>query len=195
MPSRVIMPTIDGTQVFKSVPFFQELDGKFFPSLREIEENEIATSNKIYELLKDTSDYCKSAVIQQYNELYIWNDNVYDFKDILAPILAVGYDERGLPILTMPHFQLAKKDTNFYTYTDEEIYILWGRLSVKYNYTFQQLKDFLEKIDDLCDWYGLRRDDIIYNLSNVGYNKEYGFRIIDYGLAEEFDGERYRLIF
>ena len=50
---------------------------------------------------------------------------------------------------------------------------------------YSQYKKFTNKVEDLCENFSLRADDILKNPSNVGYHPILGLRIIDYGLIDE----------
>lgn len=49
-----------------------------------------------------------------------------------------------------------------------------------------QIENAIERISEVCSDFNLNLDDILGNLSNCGYNTQLGFRVIDFGLDEEF---------
>ena len=51
--------------------------------------------------------------------------------------------------------------------------------------SFNQYKNFAEKVSYLCEDFNLREDDIFLNPSNIGYHPVLGLRIIDYGLTND----------
>lgn len=172
MSSRQIVE--DGENVRKIIPDFDFLNGKIFSQEFDAEE--------IYDLIEGASLLCKSAVIQQYNELLIYQK--WSRKTPLAPLIDWDYDSRNLPVLIFPKFLPIVPDEKFYTLADEENYIELGRVGAQYGYSLQDIRVFLNEVRDVCDEFGLVEDDIFYNLSNIGANKQYGLRVIDYGFVD-----------
>ena len=169
-----------GDTVMKVVPTFDCLKNIKFPFWDNKEE--------IYKILKDVPLLCKSAVIQQYNEYIIYNELQTDSK-ILAPILNCFWDERNLPILQYPIFKPFATDENFYAFSDEENLIQLGIMGAYFNYDLKDISNFIREVKEACITFGLREDDILNNLSNIGFNSQYGIRVIDYGLIESDDFE------
>ena len=185
MSSRQIIDC--GATIKKVVPPFPELENKKFPYPLEPDGN---IQEQIYNLLKDMPKLAQSAITQQYNEYYIFRYT--ENKEAIAPIQYFSRDERGLPILEFPKFIPLASDKTFYRFTDEESLIEFGRIAGKLNVDFKEIKDFIEKVKNLCYEFDLYIDDMMYNLSNMGYNKDYGFRIIDYGLC--YNSGKYELV-
>ena len=167
-----------GNTILKVVPTFDCLENVKFPIRDNTEE--------IYKILEDAPLLCKSAVIQQYNEYIIYNELRPDSK-ILAPILNCFWDERNLPILQYPIFKPFAADENFYTLNDEENLIQLGIMGARFGYDLKYISNFIKEVREVCEEFNLREDDILCNLSNIGYNSNYGICIIDYGLIDETD--------
>ena len=176
MSSRQIQ--IFGNTILKMVPTFDCLKNVRFPEWNDTEE--------IYKILESTPQLCKSAVIQQYNEYIIYNELRANNK-ILAPILDYFWDERNLPILKYPIFKPFVADENFYQLSDEENLIQLGILGAHFGYDLKYMSNFIKEVREVCDEFNLREDDILHNLSNIGFNSNYGIRVIDYGLVDETD--------
>lgn len=164
-----------GEYVTKSIPNFSEIEHIKFPGIEDKEG--------ISNLLENTSLLCKSAVIQQYNEYVIYNN--WRGNNVLAPIINVKWDERNLPILIYPKFIPLIEDDNFYKLSDEENFVKLGIMGAYFGYDFEYISNFIQEVRDVCEEFNLREDDIFYNLSNIGFNSQYGLRIIDYGLADD----------
>ena len=167
-----------GNTILKVVPTFDCLENIEFPIWNDTEE--------IYKILKDASQLCRSAVIQQYNEYIIYNELRPNNK-ILAPILNCFWDERNLPILQYPIFKPFAVDENFYQLSDEENLIQLGMMGAHFGYDLKYISNFIKEVREVCEEFNLREDDILQNLSNIGYNSNYGICIIDYGLVDEND--------
>ena len=78
--------------------------------------------------------------------------------------------------------------------TFEECMLELGMFAEQYNVDFESVRKFIRNIKDLCCDFGLREDDILCNLSNIGYNKKYGFRVIDFGLIESMGQRKFELV-
>lgn len=188
MSSRII--TDCGAYIKKSVPPFDDLVGKKFPTLEEIDTNWEEAHEHIEELLADVSRLTRSAVVQQYNELIIYNETK---DEVFAPIQFVTLDDRNLPVIGFPKFIPLDADDEFFRYSEEQCLVKLGYLSNTLNVPYTKVVEFLNKVNDICNYFALQRNDIIYNLSNIGFNDEYGLRVIDYGLLES-DKNKFELI-
>ena len=51
--------------------------------------------------------------------------------------------------------------------------------------TDEAIGSFLNNIINFCYKYDLNEDDILLNFSNLGWNKVFGVRIVDFGLTNE----------
>ena len=179
MSSRTVI--YDKDFIKKVVPTFDFLNGKHFPTIGEINKDWDSCRIRIDDMLSNAPELCKSAVIQQYNEYIIYNE--LKENKVLAPIIFTSSDERGIPILGFPKFRPIVENDEFYKYTDEENFVLLGMFAEKYGLNFSNVRDFIDLVQEVCIYIGIREDDILYNLSNVGYNPDYGLRVIDYGLV------------
>ena len=167
-----------GSTIKKIVPYFDCLEKIKFPFWDDI--------NEIYKILDNTPLLCKSAVIQQYNEYIIYNELQANSK-ILAPILNCFWDERNLPILIYPKFEPFATDEKFYELSDEENLIKLGMMGAHFGYDLKYISNFIKEVREICEEFNLREDDILCNLSNIGFNPNYGICVIDYGLINETD--------
>ena len=53
--------------------------------------------------------------------------------------------------------------------------------------TDESIGIFLNNVINFCYKYDLNEEDIILNFSNIGWNKIFGTRIIDFGLTNEIN--------
>lgn len=194
MPTRQIIYLSDGS-IKKVVPDFKEIQNVKFPTLGQVDEWSHDAAEKIYSLINDASLLCQSAVVQQYNEYLMAQEPAYLTYDVLAPLTFISTDERRLPILGFPYFEPLASNEDYYKFNDEDYFVKLGMAAERYGVGIDDVKDFIDGIECLCENYPLlREDDILSNLSNIGYNKEYGFRVIDYGLIYGIERE-YELVF
>lgn len=125
----------------------------------------------------------KLAIAQNLNELEIYNSATAEERQLIAPILNSYYKDNILT-LEMPIFTPLLDDKEIWNISENQnqlqLFQCFCKYSLKYKY-----KDFIRKTHLLCEKYDLCEDDIFQNLNNLGYNKNYGIRIIDYGLTEE----------
>lgn len=194
MPTRQIIYLSDGN-IKKVVPDFKEIQNAKFPSLGEVNNWSPDAAEKIYSLIDDASLLCRSAVVQQYNEYLMAREPAHLTYEVLAPLTFISADERGLPILGFPYFEPLASNENYYKFNDEDYFVELGMAAERHGIGIDDVKDFIDGVRCLCEAYPLlREDDILTNLSNIGYNKEYGFRVIDYGLIYGIERE-YELVF
>ena len=122
----------------------------------------------------------QQAIMQQYNELYIYNEASPEERAILAPQVKVIYSLLDLPDIYYP---------KFYPIMDEkEVWSLNVRFGTRlqwFGISFFDYKKFVNGVVNLCEEFDLREDDILLNPSNIGYHPVLGLRIIDYGLTNE----------
>ena len=190
MSTRLIVKGLD--MIKKVVPSFDEIDGKKFPTLGELNDWDTARE-RIYELLDGTNFLCQSAVVQQYNEYIIWNSWA-NCNKVLAPINFISTDERNIPILGFRYFEPVVKDSDFYKYNDNESLLKLGVFAAEHNISFEEVRKFFKDVEDCCLEFNLNEDDIYYNLSNIGYNSDLGLRVIDYGLVESSSDKKFELV-
>lgn len=136
----------------------------------------------IFESL-NLSSITRQAIIQQYNELYIFEEANEEERNILAPQVKVVYSLFNLPDIYYPKFIPLLEEKEVWTLSEEDLKIRLGQKLQWFGISFPQYKRFAEKVSCLCEEFDLREDDILLNPSNIGYHPVLGLRIIDYGLT------------
>lgn len=125
------------------------------------------------------------SLYQALKEIEIWETTTWEEKQLLAPILEVKYDNNNCPVVVFPYFEPLETEETIFRYDEDEIPIeLQKRLLTK-GMTDEAIGIFLNNLTNFCYKYDLNEDDIILNFSNLGWNKAFGVRIIDYGLTNE----------
>lgn len=124
------------------------------------------------------------AVAQSYNEIEVWENATWEERKYLAPLLGVHYDYNNAPVLTFPKFEplCSEREANHYE-ESEIIEEFHRRLGMKGMEDFQ-IGEIIEGFYQICRDYCLNAEDIIENLSNLGWHPTFGCRIIDYGLSK-----------
>lgn len=125
------------------------------------------------------------AVAQSYNEMKVWETLSWEERKFFAPILNVQYDHNNAPILTLPRFEPLCSETEANRYEESEIIEAFHcKLNLK-GLEDYQIGKIIEGFYETCRKYDLNCEDIIENLSNIGWHPIFGCRIIDYGLSNE----------
>lgn len=155
-----------------------------FPSIEHIKYEDGALQ-RFLNTIPGLQNSVRQAIIQQYNEYFIYSDEYNTWRNILAPQLGIVFNSYNLPILLYPRFEpLVDEDTVWKT-NDHICMIYAGQHLKDLGVSMEEIKTFYDEVKEFCAEYGLVEDDIIKNPSNIGYNKVLGLRLIDYGLAED----------
>lgn len=125
----------------------------------------------------------KLAVAQNLCELEIYNNATDEERQLIAPILN-SYYKNNVLVLEMPIFTPLMDDKEVWNVNEEQNQLQLFQCFCRYSLQ-KEYKNFIEKTHLFCEKHDLCEDDIFQNLNNLGYNKNYGIRIIDYGLTEE----------
>lgn len=148
----------------RKIPFFSHLD--------EVEDNRHLLTKGEY-----------LAVAQSFNEIELWEEATWEEKQLLSPIMGVRHDFNNAPILLLPKFEPLCSEKEAYRFEESEVIDEFHlQLSLKGMEDYEIGKT-LEGFYRLCEDYDLNTEDIIENLSNIGWNPILGCRIIDYGLS------------
>ena len=127
------------------------------------------------------------SIYQSLAEIEIWNDASWEERKLLSPLIDFYYDHNNCPVLIYPRFEPLETEENIFRYDEDEIPIeLQKKLSVK-GMTDESIGIFLNNIINFCYKYDLNEDDILLNFSNLGWNKVFGVRIVDFGLTNEMN--------
>lgn len=132
--------------------------------------------------------YTKEAIIQQYNEIFIYEILDLQTRQLVAPQIEVNFDPlTNVPSITYVSCPALITQEEVYKYSENELYALLGSRAHQLEIPEQQLFTFLKETRDFCANYALNVDDILNNPSNIGFNQYLGLRIIDFGLMENFN--------
>lgn len=150
-----------------------------FPRVEEVQRN----TDTLMEKLQTMEDPLRQAILQQYNEILIYDAAPLQYKHMLAPQVDIDYMRtNNLPIILYPRMRplMSEKDSeNQFA----SLYAGWNLRNANIN--VQKIKEFFEELPNLCSYFGLVEEDIVNNFSNIGYNQFLGLRILDYGLCED----------
>lgn len=140
--------------------------------------------NRIFEEC-NVNSITQQAIIQQYNELYIYNEATPEERSILAPQVKVAYSLLNLPDIYYPKFRPLMEEKEVWSLNERDLNIKFGSRLQWFGISFDDYKKFIDGVVDLCEEFNLREDDILLNPSNIGYHPVLGLRIIDYGLTND----------
>ena len=143
--------------------------------------------NDIYKIFEECNinSITQQAIIQQYNELYIYNEATSEEREILAPQVKVVYSLFNLPDIYYPKFYPLMDEKEVWSLNERDLSVKLGSRLQSFGVSFFDYKKFVDGVVDLCEEFNLREDDILLNPSNIGYHPVLGLRVIDYGLTED----------
>lgn len=143
--------------------------------------------NDIYKIFEEcnVNSITQQAIIQQYNELYIYNEATPEERAILAPQVKVVYSLFNLPDIYYPKFYPLMEEKEVWSLNERDLSVKLGSRLQWRGINFDDYKKFVDGVVDLCEEFNLREDDILLNPSNIGYHPILGLRIIDYGLTND----------
>lgn len=126
-----------------------------------------------------------NSINQSLTEIQIWNNASEEERELLAPLIHYFFDENDLPVLIFPRFKpLLSEEEMSYLPSELVLCKLYSILQDK-GLCSADAYSFIQKVIRFCENQGINEDDILNNLNNLGWNKDYGVRIIDYGLDDE----------
>ena len=170
--------------VKKSVEIPKEFDAIMFPDI-DVVQYDSSSLDAAFRIFPNLPYAVKQAIIQQYNEIFIYWDARGDRRKILAPQVTVSFDKHNLPIIWYPYFEPLVNEDKVWSNRNHICMMYVGARAKELGISIEEMRDFYAKVDDLCEYYDLVEDDIIKNPSNIGYSSLFGIRLIDYGLAED----------
>ena len=131
----------------------------------------------------------KSAIWQQYYELFVYHYSDVNERMILAPQVKVVSSIFNLPDIYYPFFTPLIDEDRVRQLNEQDLFTYLGSRLQWFGIGFNVYKHFTKKVSNLCTSFNLNEEDILSNPSNIGYHPVLGLRIIDYGLSEDFDIE------
>lgn len=176
------------TRYAKEGYIFKEINLDDFPWRTDKTPNFPKDGNPdiIYKIFEEcnVNTITQQAIIQQYNELYIYNEATLEEREILAPQVKVVYSLLDLPDIYYPKFQPLMEEKEVWSLNERDLSVKFGTRLQQIGVSFFDYKKFVDGVVNLCEEFNLREDDILLNPSNIGYHPVLGLRIIDYGLTE-----------
>lgn len=139
--------------------------------------------------LEEVKQLKNTLTTQEYDGLYqnlyeveLWDILPWNYRQILCPI--IDYDS-STQTLTMPYIEPILKEEEAYRIEDEKSLEILEKIVRQRGGTKEEITNFLFILEVLCNTTTLVKEDILYNLSNLGYNEKFGLRVLDYGLSQE----------
>lgn len=154
-----------------------------------IYKSPIYNLNTKIETLEELKEYRDILTIKEYDSLYqnlyevdLWDVLPWNYRQILCPI--IDYDS-STQTLTMPYIEPILTKEEAYRIEDEKSLETLEKIVRQRGGTKEEITNFLFILEVLCNTTTLVKEDILYNLSNLGYNEQFGLRVLDYGLSQE----------
>jgi hypothetical protein len=142
-----------------------------------------------YETLKDVWDKKEELSKETFDSLYqtiyekeLWSTGEYN--DILCPVV------RYFPffcVVEMKYIEPIMSRERSEQIGEEDSIAFLTKIVLERGGTEAEISTFVHRVFNLCQNTDLAIEDILYNLSNIGYSKELGIRIIDYGFSKELE--------
>lgn len=174
-------PVVSLSTRIKSIDY----EGEPFPSFDRIkyQHRRITDWLNSHQVQPDT----RQAIIQQYNEIFIYEVLDMKARQLVAPQINITFDKYNLPIIEYINCPSLMTQDEVYNYNENELYTLLGFRAKEAEVTEKSLINFLRNVNDFCSEYELNTEDILNNPSNIGYNPWLGLRVIDFGLMNDGD--------
>ena len=154
----------------------------------------IPTLHSIEELEENYENFSKIeylALYQSLKEKEIWDNASWEERAVLAPIVDFFYDEYNCPVLVFPRFSPVASEEEACCLEDDECIPFLNNALALQGMEDGDIGKFIETTINVCTDFDLNEEDILYNLSNIGYNSIFSARILDYGvdslIMEEFN--------
>lgn len=144
----------------------------FFSHLEEVEDNRQLLTKGEY-----------LAVAQTFNEIEVWEKASWEEKQLLCPIMGVRHDFNNAPVLLLPKFEPLCSEKEAWRYEENEVVEEFHRRLNLKGLEDYEIGKLLDGFYRLCEERDLNTEDVIENLSNIGWNPVFGCRVIDYGLS------------
>lgn len=180
MACRVVEDTASNSFIIKSIPFDECLLTVSWP------EPTIANEAMLKQCFNECgcNNAIKTAIIQQYNEIFLYNEVDTYTRQILAPQCGILYNDKNrLPKIIYPKFKPLCDDKTIWQYNEQNCLVLFGFLAAQNQISRYDLFTFIEQVKEFCTNWNLCEDDILLNPSNIGVHPVFGLRILDYGLT------------
>ena len=163
----------DGTYIYKR-PNINRLIPKI-NSLKELKKQRRGFSRDEY--------YC---LYQTFLELDVFNRASWQERNFLAPPLKVFYDNKNVPTVMFPYIRpLKTQEEATYIEEDDCLNVIQKEL-FSYGLTDEQIENIITQVSNICSNFSLQVEDIFCDLSNCGFDSRFGFRVLDYGIDEEY---------
>lgn len=180
MPSRKVQPY--GHGFIQKVPLIN----------RKI--TKLTTLNDFYAHGNKFSSLEFISLGQTFTELNLWEKTSWDEKHLIVPIVDCIYNNYNAPILIEPYIKplASLKESFSFDNSDDAIAAISQKL-IGTGYDDYQVAKFYDALMDFCAKYHLCEDDVFYNGANLGYHKQLGIRVLDYGLTNNLLTNYYKL--
>lgn len=139
--------------------------------------------------LEEVKQLKNTLTTQEYDGLYqnlyeveLWDVLPWEYRRILCPILNYDAKTYTLTMLCIPPLM---DEVEAMKVAEDKCISKIVEIAGQLGATTTEIDDFFHKLKILCNSTDLVIEDILHNLSNIGYHPNFGLRVIDYGLSQE----------
>ena len=122
------------------------------------------------------------GMYQTLYEVELWDSLSWEKRLIFCPI--IDYDSASC-VSTMVYVEPLMDEATAKTISDEESLKVMTDILLRRGACLWEICLFIKILKEVCKETDLVEEDILNNLSNIGYNKELGIRVLDYGLSQK----------
>lgn len=155
---------------------------KKFPSLEYPAPAPINTGFDDPDAFSCYSDYL--AYAQTLKEVEVWDDCSWATRQVLCPILQFSYVQ-NTPTIIMPYMRPLMSEKEALQVDSDSAFSTLVETAYKLGCDDYQIERFYQGVLKNCESFNLSVDDILNNLSNIGFTRMLGLRVIDYGLTTD----------
>lgn len=148
----------------------------------------ISKLNSVEDLKQHETEFTKEEYLALYQSLFekeVWENSSWKERQVLAPLVDFFYDNNNCPVLVFPRFLPLATEQQAFSIEDDDCFGELYETLVLNGVDDDDIGNFIENIVSICEEYDLNEDDILYNLSSLGWNSTFGARVIDFGLSNE----------
>lgn len=137
---------------------------------------------QVYEIKEELSSEQYDGMYQTLYEVELWDSLSWEQRLIFCPI--IDYDSASCAS-TMVYVEPLMDEATAKTISDEESLKVMTDILLRRGACLSEICLFIKILKEVCKRTDLVEEDILNNLSNIGYNKELGIRVLDYGLSQK----------
>ena len=156
--------------------------GLVYKSPAEKPPKSVNSLYQVYEMKEELSSEQYDGMYQTLYEVELWDSLNWEQRRIFCPI--IDYDSVSCTS-TMIYVEPLMDEATAKTISDEESFKVMTDILLRRGARLWEICLFIKALKKICKETDLVEEDILNNLSNIGYSKELGIRVLDYGLSQK----------